>query len=654
MRRFLALALSLVLLGSAGADNPQKNDKAGSLRPDKDGEKWAQKTLKKMTLEEKVGQLFMVWARVQFTNVNSPEYLKLKDQVQRYHLGGLGISVPVEGSMLAKSEPLEAAALMNQLQRESKLPLIFAADFERGLPMRFNGATGFPHAMAFGAAGDRNFAYQFGRITGEEAKAIGIQWNWFPDADVNSNPNNPIINTRSFGEDPKQVSELVTAYIEGAHAAKMLTTVKHFPGHGDTDTDTHLALARVNQPMERLNSMELVPFRAAVAGGVDSVMVAHVTAPAIEPDPNRPASISSKVITDLLKKDMGFKGLVVTDALDMAGLTKIFATTSAPTTTGVVSQNYGTSVTPEASARESIEALKAGNDILILPPNLGASIQGIVDAVKKGEIPESRINESVLKILRFKAAVGLHKQRLVDLNKVQDVVAKPENLLVAQGVADAAVTLVRDNHQVLPIKGFGTSMAPGAYQTQTPTAMPAKLDRVLMVVFTDDIRTEGGRILDRQLRMRTNTASIVYIDENVASAMTDTVLNMAGVAEKVIAIADVIPSAGRRVNGKASGSVALPPASDELLGKLLNAAGAKTVLVSTGNPYVAANYPTVQTYVCTYSNVAVSDMALMKALFGEIPIQGHLPVTIPGIADRGQGIMLGATSKPMVPPSPGH
>jgi beta-N-acetylhexosaminidase len=381
-------------------------------------------------------------------------------------------------------------------------------------------------------------------------------------------------------------------------------------------------------------------------------MVAHVTAPAIEPDPNRPASISSKVITDLLKKDMGFQGLVVTDALDMAGLTKIFATSGLPPTTGVVTQNYGTAISPEASARESIEALKAGNDVLLLPPNLGASIQGIVDAVKKGEIPESRINESVLKILRFKAAVGLNKQRLVDLNKVQDVVARPENLLVAQGVADAAVTLVRDNHQVLPIKGFGTSLAPSAYQTQTPTA--AKLDRVLMVVFTDDIRTEGGRILDRQLRMRTNTANIVYIDENVAAAMSETVLNMASMAEKVIAIADVIPSAGRRVNGKATGSVSLPPASDELLGKLLNAAAAKTVLVSTGNPYVAANYPSVQTYVCTYSNVAVSDMALMKALFGEIPIQGHLPVTIPGIADRGVGIMLGATSRPIVPPSPGH
>ena len=657
MRRFLALALVLVLMGSAGADNPVKTDKAGSLRPDKDGEKWAQKTLKKMSLEEKVGQMFMVWTRVQFTNVNNPDYLKLKDTVQKYHLGGLGVTVPVEGGMLAKSEPLEAAALINQLQRESKLPLIFAADFERGLPMRLNGATGFPHAMAFGAAGDRNLAYQFGKITGEEARAIGVEWNWFPDADVNSNPNNPIINTRSFSEDPKQAAEMVAAYIEGAHASRMLTTAKHFPGHGDTDTDTHLALSRVNQPMERLDTVELVPFRAAISAGVDSIMVAHVTAPAIEPDPNRPASISEKVITGLLRKQMGFEGLVVTDALDMAGLTKIFANGTAPTANGAVSHNYGTSVSPAASSKETLEALKAGNDVLILPPDLGASIQGIVDAVRSGEIPESRINESVLKILRFKAAVGLNKNRFVDLNAVQNSIARPESLAVAQAVADAAVTLVRDNHQVLPLRGHGTSMAAAAYQALgAETAAPAPpSDKILMVVFTDDVRTEGGRILDRQLHMRARDASIVYIDESVAAAMSSAVLEMVNKADKVVAVADVIPSAGRRVSGKATGSVALPPNAGELLGKILAAAGAKTMLVSTGNPYVAASYPAVQNYICTFSDVPVSDIALVKALFGEIPIQGHLPVTIPGVAERGQGITLGATAKPFAPPAgPGH
>ncbi len=652
MRKFLAVTLSLVLLGSAVADPSAKPEQHTPLRPDHDGEKWAEKTLKKMPLEEKVGQMFMIWARVQFTNTNSPDYLKLKEAVQKYHLGGLGISVPVENGMLMRSEPLEAAALMNALQKESKLPLLFAADFERGLPMRLNGATGFPHAMAFGAAGDRNFAYQFGKITGEEARAIGVVWNWFPDADVNSNPNNPILNTRSFSEDPKQAAEMVSAYIEGAHASKMLTTAKHFPGHGDTDTDTHLALSRVNQPMERLDSVELVPFRAAVAAGVDSVMVAHITAPAIEPDPNKPASISEKIITGLLKDKMGFQGLVVTDALDMAGLTKIFANTpgTAPVANGPLVRNYGTTVTPAASAREAIEALKAGNDILILPPDLGASIQGIVDAVRKGEIPESRINASVLKILRFKAAVGLNKNRLVDLNKIPSEIAKPENVQVAQAVADAAVTLVRDNHQVLPLKGMGTAMAPNTYQPQAEIAPPPH-DRILTVVFTDDVRTEGGRILDRQLRMRTRDVNIVYIDESIAAAMTSAVLDMASKADKIVAVVDVIPSAGRRFNGQASGSIALPPASTALLSQILAGSAAKTIVASTGNPYVAASFPATQNYLCTFSNVQVSDIALVKALFGEIPITGHLPVTIPGVADRGFGITLGATSKPIVPPA---
>lgn len=651
MSKILAVALSFFLLGSAGADKPSKNEQH-LLRPDKDGEKWAEKTLKKMSLEEKVGQMFMVWTRVRFTNPNDPEYLRVKEAIQKYHLGGLGVTVPVEGGMLAKSEPLEAAALLNQLQRESKLPLIFAADFERGLPMRLNGATGFPHAMAFGAAGDPKLAFEFGKITGEEARAIGVVWNWFPDADVNSNPANPIINTRSFSEDPKQAAEMVTAYIQGAHEARMLTTAKHFPGHGDTDTDTHLALSRVNQPMERLEQVELVPFKAAIAAGVDSIMVAHVTAPAIEPDPNRPASISEKIVTGMLKDQMGFQGLVVTDALDMAGLTKIFANTAgtAPPGNGPVFRNYGTTVTPAASSKETIEALKAGDDVLILPPDLGASIQGIVDAVRSGEIPESRINASVLKILRFKAAAGLNRSRFVDLNKVQDAVARPENLAVAQAVADAAVTLVKDNHQVLPLRGFGTSAPGPAYQPQAENGPPPH-DRILTVVFADDVRTEGGRMLDRQLRMRARDMNIVYIDESVAAAMSNAILDLTSKADKVVAIVDVIPSAGRRLNGKATGSIALPPASTDLLGKMLEAAPAKTILVSMGNPYVAAGFPAVQTYICTFSDVPVSDIALAKALFGEIPIEGHLPVTIPGIADRGTGIVLGATSKPTVPPA---
>ena len=297
---------------------------APAVHLDRRGERWAAATLRKMTLEEKIGQMIVVWAKVQFMNPESPEYIELRDEMAKFHVGGFGVTDPVEGSQLFMSEPLEAAALTNRLQKDSKYPLIFAADFERGLSMRLEGATEFPAAMAFGAAGDKKLARQFGRISAQESRAIGVQWNWFPIADVNSNPANPIIDTRSFGEDPALVSEMVAAYIEGARSEGLLTTAKHFPGHGDTDTDSHLTLARVPASMDRLNSVELVPFRSAIAAGVDSVMVGHLIVPAVEPDPDRPASVSPHVIKDLLQGQLGFKGLVVTDGLDMAGLTHVF------------------------------------------------------------------------------------------------------------------------------------------------------------------------------------------------------------------------------------------------------------------------------------------------------------------------------------------
>ena len=215
--------------------------------------RWADSTLHKMSLEEKVGQLFMVWAKVDFMNFRGPDYTKLRDEMKKYHLGAFGITSPLDGGLLLKGSPLDAAALTNQLQADSDLPLLFAADFERGLPMRFHGGTGFPHAMAIGATGNPEYAYQFGRITAMEARAVGVHWNFYPDADVNSNPNNPIINTRSFGEDPAEVSALVKAFVQGVHDGHGMATAKHFPGHGDTDTDSHLAVARVDEAVSGSN-----------------------------------------------------------------------------------------------------------------------------------------------------------------------------------------------------------------------------------------------------------------------------------------------------------------------------------------------------------------------------------------------------------------
>src|SRR5262249_35036121 len=258
--RMRSAAAGLLVLALASAFAKEKYQKPGPIKLDRDGEKWAEKTLRKLSNEEKVGQLFMVWVRAQFLNRDSETYAQLRDDINRYHIGSFAMTVPVDGPFLIKSEPYEAAMLLNQLQQDSKLPLLFAADFERGLTMRLNGPTIFPHAMAFGAAGQPEYSENFGRITATESRGIGIHWNFFPVADVNSNPANPVINTRSFGEDPQQVGDLVAAYIKGAHEGGMLATAKHFPGHGDTATDSHLGVARVSADLARLKPIDLPPF----------------------------------------------------------------------------------------------------------------------------------------------------------------------------------------------------------------------------------------------------------------------------------------------------------------------------------------------------------------------------------------------------------
>src|SRR5581483_7033740 len=258
MQKILPVFVIFIAFG-ASSFAKEKHSHPAPIRHTEAGDKWAEKALHKLSLEEKVGQLFMVWCRAGFLNVENPEYLQLLDHMHKYHVGSFAMTVHVDGPFLLRSEPYEAAELLNRLQKESKLPLLFAADFERGVALRLMGATNLPHAMAFGADGKRDDAENFGRITATEARAVGVHWNFFPDADVNSNPANPIINTRSFGEDPTQVGDLVTAYIKGAHEGGMLTTVKHFPGHGDTATDSHLGVASVNVDRAHLDSIELPP-----------------------------------------------------------------------------------------------------------------------------------------------------------------------------------------------------------------------------------------------------------------------------------------------------------------------------------------------------------------------------------------------------------
>jgi beta-N-acetylhexosaminidase len=626
-RNLLLIALLLAAPCFAIAKDKDKSkdrfQQPGPIQIDKAGKKWVDKTWRKMSLEEKVGQLFGIRANAQFLNDADPIWIQLRDSVGKYHIGSLVMSVPVDGPILLRSQPYVAAELLNRLQTSSKLPLLVAADFERGVSMRLNGTTVFPHAMAFTATGKTENAEAFGRISALEARAIGVHWNFFPDADVNSNPANPIINTRSFGEDPTQVGDFVAAYIRGAHENGMLTTAKHFPGHGDTATDSHLGLAQVTGDRARLDAVELPPFRRAIQAGVDAVMVAHVTVPALEPDPNRVATTSMAIVDGLLKEEMGFKGIVVTDALDMAGLTRIYA------------QDIG---------RAAVESFKAGNDVLIIPADLDASYRSILQAVQSGEVSRPRLDQSVRKILELKASLGLNKARLVDLSRLSDQIARPGNVAVGQRVADEAITLVRDNGKVIPLQAlgasFGTSVGtPHAalpYQSLTEVS-----NRLVVVIFSEDMRTDSGRMLERQILTRVPDARVIYVDARSAPGMKAPVAEAVEAAEHVIAAVYVVPTAGRAmraVGGGLTNTVAMDDATGSVLNEILDHAASRTVVLAMGNPYVGQDFPAIQNYVCAFSNATVSETAVVKAIFGEIPISGRLPVTIPGIASRGEGL----------------
>jgi beta-N-acetylhexosaminidase len=624
MRKLLSLLVALMVLTSfalairpddvhpADAKSDDVADAAAAADPT--GARWAERTLSHMTLEEKVGQLFMVWAKVDFWNLNGPEYIKLRDQMKKYHLGSWGITAPSESGLLVRPSPLETAAVINQLQRESDLPLLFAADFERGLPMRLRGGTVFPHAMAFGAAANPDYVYQFGRVSAAEARAIGVHWNFFPDADVNSNPNNPIINTRAFGEDSAEVSAMVAAYIRGAHELGGLTTAKHFPGHGDTDTDTHLAVGRVNGSLEHLNRVELPPFRAAIAAGVDSVMVGHLIVPALEPDTTKVATISPRITTTLLKQQMGFNGIVVTDALDMNGLTKIFGGN-----------------TPATSGRAAVMALKAGADYLIIPGDLDGAYNGVLEAVRTGELTEARIDQSVLKLLQVKAALRLHKNRLVDLNAINQVLNQPESVALAQHVAEDAITLVSridarssDARRLLPLP----RTVPIAQQYVYHPAVAAT-NRILLLVFTDDARGENGRALVREMHLRAPDARVIFVDDALSHAVAPQVMEAVAAAERVVVAVYVGPS-----GGKGEGTPTLDRAPSALLSSVLRGAAEKSIFLAMGSPYILAQYPAASDSVCTFSNATVSEAAVVRFLFGEIPARGRMPVTVPGVVNR--------------------
>jgi beta-N-acetylhexosaminidase len=618
MTRFLSkLLLIWMVVSSAWAATPYSKPQPAQLT--KDGRRWAAQTLKKLSLEEKVGQMINVRYFTDFQNFEGDGYRQFRDQMRKYHIGSITLTVHVDGGLLLRNPPLEIASIANQLQRDSKLPLLIAADLERGLASRATSVPTFPFAMAFGATGKTAYAERFGSITAEEARAVGIHWDFFPVADVNSNPSNPIINTRSFGEDPEAVAGMVAAFVRGAKTYGMLTTAKHFPGHGDTGTDSHLETAKVEGDLARLKSVELPPFQRAIDAGVDSVMIAHVSVPALDPDPDKVATISKKTVSGVLREQMGFKNLIVTDALEMRGLTNLY-----PPGQG------------NAAGRAAVDAVKAGNDVILLPSDLDGAFRGLVDAVKKGEIPQSRIDASVKKILEMKASLGLNKARLVDLEQVPYLVSKQDDMQFAQQVADDAVTLVRDNGKALPLP----KVRAAAVESGDPQNPGKSSPQLVAIIITDSVVGFWGRSFEHALKARRPDTAVFYVDNNLAAPLGPLILQSVKDASNVVVAAYAVPTAGKQVmvEGKLINSVGLEQGTGQLLAQILDAAAAKTTVVAMGSPYLALNFSNVETYICTYSNTSSSELSAVKVLFGEIPARGKLPVTLPGIATRGTSL----------------
>ncbi len=552
-----------------------------------------------MTLRDEVAQLVFIPFHGESPNSQTREYRKFVRLIHEERVGGLILVNWSNGRVVQKAEPYALAAFLNRMQRMAKVPLMVGGDFERGASMRVNGTTVFPHAMAFGAAGDPALTRYEGEVTAREARALGVHWVYYPVADVNNNPDNPIINIRSFGENPEAVAAHVKAFIEGAHADKrefVLTSAKHFPGHGDTATDTHLSLAVITADRARLDRVELVPFRAAIDAGVDSIMTAHVAVPALAP-PDLPATLSPAILTGLLRQDMGFKGLVVTDALEMASIVKTFG-----------------------SGEAAVRALEAGADALLMPADPEAAIRAVVTAVEKGRLTRARIQESAVKLLAAKEKVGLARQRFVDLDAIGDIVDAPEANERAQQIADRAVTLVRNGDNLLPLtapeQACYVTMAESRYSTE-------------------------GQIFAQELHKRAPHAAVAALDASLSRGDLDDALRKLPACASYVVAAFASVSAYR-------GSVAL---AGELPGvvETLAATGKPLALVSLGNPYLLRGFPTVTAYLATFSTVPPSEIAAVKALVGEIDIRGRLPVSIPGLAAYGEGIQLRATHAPAPP-----
>ena len=551
---------------------------------------WAEYTLNELTLREKAGQLIMPWVLGDFAPEGSASHDRIAQYVEEQGVGGVIMSV---------GTPTDVAAKLNDLQRHARIPLLVAADLETGagfrmrgavhLPGRIDlgGATDFPPLMAVGATGDTSLAYEMGRITAIEARAIGVHVPFAPVLDVNNNPDNPIINVRSFGADPQEVSRMGISFMQGIQDHGAIATGKHFPGHGDTDTDSHQALPVIRHDRIRMDSVELHPFQEAVDAGIGGIMTAHISVSSLNGGLLEPSTLSSAVLTGLLREDMGFDGLIFTDAMDMSAIARTYR-----------------------AGEAAVRAIEAGADVILMPPSVEQAIDGIVEAVNSERLSEARIDESVMRILEAKQNLKLDTDRFVAIDNLGSLVGIPAHTSVADIIAERSITLLKNDRDLLPLLGTRSAS-------------------VMSVTFRRESDLLAGRYFNTALRQTYPRLSTVTLNADSDDSEYASVLRRA--SRQALVVVGTYSSYAGVVNGQDDVS--------EFINQL-SRLGVPHIVVSFGNPYLISGFPDTQAYMLAWSGSEASQRAAARALFGGFAIAGEAPTSIPPLFEIGHGMSI--------------
>jgi beta-N-acetylhexosaminidase len=591
-KRLLVLAL---LLASAGCKTAGSNTETGQLGS-ATSSPWTDSVLAALTLREKAAQIVWPFVLGDYVSGDSPQWRRLTQYVEQDKVGGFIISV---------GSPTEVAAKLNALQSMSKVPLLFAADLEAGAGFRarggyfvpnaidLGGAIVFPPEMAIGATGDTTLAYEQGRLTAIEGRALGIHIAYAPVLDVNNNPDNPVINTRSYGEDPALVARMGVAFIHGLQDHGMIATGKHFPGHGDTGTNSHLALPVITVSRSRLDTLELVPFRAAINGGVGAIMSFHGVMSALDSS-NVPGTLSAKVLTDLLRGELGFKGIIVSDAMDMRGVLDQFG-----------------------AAEAAKRGIAAGIDVLLQPVSVPETIDAVVAGVREGRYTEARLDSSVRRVLETKRRLGLPRSKLVDLNALRFLVGDSSNVQIARRVAEKSITLVKDSLKQIPLR------------------VPAA--RVLSITLARRADLSAGNAFNAELRAGLPNLRTEFVGTEGATLNYPRLIAAADSADVTI-VSSYVGQSWDAVTASA-------PQDFTNFVQTLAQRGRKPIVVAFGNPYLLQQLPWIGTYLVAWGGFPVSQSAAARALLGTSAISGHLPISIPPYVGRGAGEERAAQSR---------